>query len=165
MAEVPRNVAEVTRYDDVLEYFTTRQSYTSIERHRKISDEVLADIFSIGIERARATPRATFQRGKMSYILPISRQYRADRQHIVKRLHGKFATDTIWEESMLLRGNVTSQMYTHKCGFNTSYPIPRSNSEHVGYRLNDFVSDYGAPGQLTYDGAAVQVGRNTNFQK
>ena len=56
-------------------------------------------------------------------------------------------------------------MYSHKCGFNASYPIPRSNSEHVGYILNDFISDYGAPENLTYDGADVQVGRNTNFQK
>ena len=100
----------------------------------------------------------------MSYILPISRKYRADRQHIVKRLHGKFATDTIWEESMLLRGNVASQMYSHKCGFNASYPIPRANVELIGYSLNDFVSDYGAPEHFTYDGAAVQVGKNTNFQ-
>ena len=56
-------------------------------------------------------------------------------------------------------------MYSHKCGFNASYPIPRANSEHVSYSLNNFVSDYRAPEHLTYDGAAVQVRRNTNFQK
>ena len=66
---------------------------------------------------------------------------------------------------MSIRGNVASQMYIHKCVFNASYPIPRANSEHIGYSLNYFVSDYGAPEHLTYDGAAVQVGRNTNFQK
>ena len=66
---------------------------------------------------------------------------------------------------MSMRGNVASQMYIHKCGFNASYPIPRANSEHIGYSLNDFVSDYGATDHLTYDGAAVQVGRDTNFQK
>ena len=46
-----------------------------------------------------------------------------------------------------------------------SYPIPRANSEYVGYSLNNFGSEYRAPEHLTYDGAAVQVGRNTNFQK
>ena len=56
-------------------------------------------------------------------------------------------------------------MYSHKYGFNASYLIPRANSEHVGYSLNDLVNDYRAPAHLTYDGAAVQVGRNTNFQK
>ena len=66
---------------------------------------------------------------------------------------------------MLLRGNVASQMYSHKCGFNASYPIPRDNNEHVGYSLKDFVSDYVTPENLTYDGTVVQVGRNTNLQK
>ena len=82
----------------------------------------------------------------------------------MKRLNGKFVTDTIWAKSMSLRRYVASQMYSHKCGFNASYPIPRANVELIGYSLNDFVSDYGAPEHLTYDGAAVQVGKNTNFQ-
>ena len=34
----------------------------------------------------------------------------------------------------------------------------------MGYSLSKFVSDYGAPEDLTFDGAAVQVGRNTHFQ-
>ena len=34
----------------------------------------------------------------------------------------------------------------------------------MGYSLSKFVSDYGAPEHLTFDGAAVQVGRNTYFQ-
>ena len=164
LEKVSRNVVEVTRYDDVLEDFPTSQTYMSTERHRKISAEVLADRFGIGIERARATLRATVQRGTWSAIPPISRQYRAYRQHTVKRLNGKFATDMIREKSMFLRGKLASRMYRHKCRFNVSYPIPRANSEHVGYILNDFVSDYGAHDHLTYNGAAVQVGSNTNFQ-
>ena len=50
-------------------------------------------------------------------------------------------------------------------GFNTSYPISRANNKQVGYSLNDFVSDYGAPEHLTYDGAAVKVGQHTKFQR
>ena len=153
MEKVSRNVAEVTRYNDVLEDLPTRQTYMSTERHRKISAEVLPDRFGIEIECARSTLRATVQRGTRSAILPISRQYRADRQHTVKRLNGKFATDTILEKSMSLQGKVVSQMYSHKCGFNASYQITKANSEHVGYILNDLVSDYGAPEHFTYDGA------------
>ena len=165
MAKVPRNVTEVTRYNDVLEDLPTRQTHTSTERHRKISAEVLADRFGIVIQRTRATLRETVQRGTRSAILTIRRRYSTDRQHTVKRLNRKSATDKIWAKSMLLQGNLESQMYSHKCGFNVSYPIPRANSEHVGYSLNYFVSDYGAPEHLTYDGAAMQIGRNTNFQK
>ena len=95
MSKVPRNVAEVTRYNNVLKYFPTRQTYTPTELDRKISAKVLADRFLIGIERARATLRETVQRGTISAILPISRRYRSDRKNTVKRLYGKFATYTI----------------------------------------------------------------------
>ena len=154
-----------TRYDDSLEDILMRQTYTSTERHIKMSAEVLADKFGIGLERARQTLRATTQRGTRSALLPISsRRYCADRQFGVKRLKGKFSTDTIWAKSKTLRGNVASQIYSHKCGFNTAYHLESANGENVGYSLSDFVSDYGAPESLTFDGAAVQVGRNTHFQ-
>ena len=91
---VPRHVAEVARYDDALENLPTRQIHTPAERHMKMSAEVLADRFDIGLERARQTLKATAQRGTRSALLPISRRYRADRQFGVKRLNGKFATDT-----------------------------------------------------------------------
>ena len=74
---VPRYIAEVIRYDDSLEDIPTRQTYISTERHIKMSAEVLADRFGIGLERARQTLRATMQRGTRSALFPISRRYRA----------------------------------------------------------------------------------------
>ena len=52
----------------------------------------------------------------------------------------------------------------NKCGFNAAYHLECANGENVGYSLSDFVSDYGASEHLTFDGATVQVGRNTHFQ-
>ena len=49
-ALVPRYIAEVARYDDSLVDIPTRQTYTSTESHVKMSDEVLADRFGIGLE-------------------------------------------------------------------------------------------------------------------
>ena len=161
---VPRYIAEVTRYDDSLEDIPTRQTYTSTERHIKMSAEVLADRFGIGLERARQTLRVTTQRGTRSALLPISRRYRADRQFGVKQLRGKFATDTIWAKTKTLRGNVAGQVYSHKCGFNAVYHLRSANGDSIGYSLSDFVSDYGAPEHLTFDGAQVQVGSNTQFR-
>ena len=60
---------------------------------------------------------------------------------------------------------MASQIYSHKCDFNASNPISRVNNDTVGYSLNDFVSAYGAPEHLKYDGAAVQLGQHTKFQK
>lgn len=159
------SISEVTRYDDTLEDLPTRQTYTSTERHSKISAEVLSDRFAIGLERARATLRATQQKGTRSAILPISRRYRADRQFNVKRLSGKFATDTLWAKSKSLRGKVATQIYSSKFGFATAYHMEKANNENVGQSLRTFVNEYGAPEHLTYDGAAVQVGSKTMFQE
>ena len=101
-------LAEVARYDDSLEDIPTRQTYTSTERHVKMLAEVLADRFGIGLERAIQTLKATTQRGTISALLPISRRYRADRKFGVRRLNGKFATDTIWAKSKTLRRNVAT---------------------------------------------------------
>ena len=132
----------------------------STERHMKMSAEVLADRFGIGLERARQALRAMTQRGTRSALLPItSRRYRADRQFGVRQLNGKFATDTIWAKGKTLRSNAASQMYSHKCGFNTAYHMEKANGENVGHCLSKFESDYGAPEHLTFNGAAaVQVG-------
>ena len=164
IAYTPR-ISEVSRFNESLEDLPTRQTYTSTERHAKISAEVLADRFAIGLQRARATMNATLQRGTRSAILPIARRYRADRQFGLKRLNGKYATDTLWAKTRSIRGNIAAQIYSHKCGFCKAYLIDKANNERVGHSLSTFVNEYGAPEHLTFDGAAVQVGRKTLFQK
>ena len=164
-AQIPRNVAQVQRFDDTLEDVPIRQTYTSTDRHGLSSIEVLADRFGIGLERARKTLRVTTQRGTRSALLPLSRRYKADRHYDVKQLRGKFATDTIYFKTKSLNGNFASQIYSHKCGFSACYHMKKANGESVGGSLRDFVSDYGRPDHLTYDGAAVQTGKGTDFHK
>ena len=43
--------------------------------------------------------------------------------------------------------------------------MTKVNGESVGDTLGDFVSDFGIPDHLTFDGAKVQVGNNTKFRK
>ena len=64
-----------------------------------------------------------------------------------------------------LRWNVGCQIFSHKSGFNAVHHVPKSNDEHIGDALKDFASDHGAPEHLKMDGASVQVGRHTTFQK
>ena len=81
----------------------------------------------------------------------------------IKRLSGKFGTDTIWSKTRSIMNNVSSQIYTHKCGFNCLYHLQRANVDQVGHSFSAFISEFGAPDHLTYDGATVQVGTNTIF--
>ena len=80
-----------------------------------------------------------------------------------RRLQGKFATDTLYSKCKSLRSNIAAQVYSHKCGFKAIYPLPKADGNHVGQSLKDFIHDYGAPEHLTFDGAMVQVGRQTPF--
>jgi hypothetical protein len=92
---ISRSVNETsTQYDPDLEDVSARRTDVSTEGHTQVTAERLADRFCIGPERAKATIRATTQRGIRSAILPIGRRYRADRIFDVRRLNGKFATDT-----------------------------------------------------------------------
>ena len=140
------------------------RTYVSHERHNKISADKIAEVLCIGPEKAAQMLRVTRQRGTRSAILPIGRRYRADRMYDVRRLEGKFSTDTLYGKVQSLRGYKASQIYSHKCGFKVAYHLSRVNNNQVGQSLSDFIFDYGAPNHLTYDGAAVQVGRNTVFQ-
>ena len=78
-----------------------QQTYVSTERHIKLTAELLAERFAIGLPRASAMLRVTTQRGVRSAILPIGRRYRADSMYSTKRLNGKFATDTLWAKENL----------------------------------------------------------------
>ena len=116
-------------------------------------------------QRAAQTLRITRQRETRSAILPIGRRYRADRMYDTKQLNGKFSTDILFGVTNSLRGNKASQIYSHKCGFKAIYHMRRVNNEQVGQSLKKFIFYYGSSSNLTYDGAAVQVGSKTLFQK
>ena len=101
-----------------------RRTLISNDRHRKATAENLAELWCIGPKRAQATLDATSQLYTRSAILPIARRYRADRMYNVKRLNWKMSTDTYWSDVKSLTQNVCGQVYTHKCGFAKSYPMP-----------------------------------------
>jgi hypothetical protein len=157
-----RSCAQVeTVYDHV--DIPARRTFVSDERHVKVTAEMLADRFGISVPRAQRTLRVTTQRDVRSAILPISRRHRADRMFSVKRLNGKFATDTAYGKVKSLRGNIGSQLYSHKCGFKACYPLQKIDGNSVGDTLTQFISDYGVPERLTFDGALVQTGPTTRF--
>ena len=147
------------------EEIPARKTFVSNERHRKVSADPLSELWHIGPKRAKATIDATTQNGIRSAILPLSRRYRSDRMYNVKQLRGRFATDTVYSDVKSLLGNTCAQIYTHKIGFAVSYPLPVAKGDEVGQTLSNFIHDYGAPEHITFDGAQVQVGKNTLFQK
>ena len=115
----------------------------------------------IGPKRAKATLLATTQNGVRSAILPLSRRYRADHMFKVKRLDGKFATDTFFSKTKSIHGNMCCEVLSHKVGFQACYPKINATGDSLGEALDDFVHDFGAPTHLTFDGHQSQVGKKT----
>ena len=142
-----------------------RNAFVSNERHKQVNVMTLADTWGIGPLRAAATLKATTQQFRRSAILPISRRYRADRFYEMKKLNGKFATDTIWADIKSLNQHKYAQIYTHKCGFAISYPIDSMTGDNIGLSLQDLVHDFGIPTHLTFDGHPSQVGQGSLFMK
>ena len=86
-------INEVTQFGhDIMSPLTS----VSTERHQRLSEHLVAERFGIGLERARATIRATTQKGIRSAIMPLSRMYKTDRFYHTKRLMGKFSTETVY---------------------------------------------------------------------
>ena len=127
-----------------------RRTFVSLDRHTTVTAEPLVETFMIGPQRAKASLRATTQRGTRSTILPIGRRYRADCMYNFPRLHTKFASHILWVNKKSLRSNVASQIYSHKCGSNVLYPLQRANGEQEGNSLNDFIHEFGLPDHLQF---------------
>ena len=158
-------ISKVSTHDQPLEDVIGANNYTSTKRHADRTAATLAERFGIGITRAQDTIRVTTQRGTRSALLPLSRRYRADRKFGVKRLAINMATDPIYGPTKSIRGNIASQIYSHKCGFYKNYHMNAVNGENTGNTLKDFIHEFGAPDRLTFDGYPTQVGKHTLFQK
>ena len=50
-----------------------------------------------------------------------------------------------------LKQNSYAQVFTHKVGFAVGYPRAKANGDTIGYALQDFIHDYGAPYHLVVD--------------
>ena len=150
---------------DNTESIAARKSYTSKGRHKQLTSNQLAEDWCIGYKRAEVTIKATTQNATRSSILPISRRYRADRRYNVKRLNGKFSTDTIYSNCKSLLQHVSAQVYTAKFGFAAVYPITGFDGATIRVTLKDFISDYGVSEHITFDGALVQTSRKTMFMQ
>jgi hypothetical protein len=133
---ISRSINETsTQYHPDLEDVPARWTYVSTERHTQVTSERLADRFCIGPERAKATFRATTQRGVRSAILPIGRRYRADRIFDVRRLNGKFATVTLTlpHKSILIKVDLMFHIISQGRTANrsdTRYPILLTTTAH-----------------------------------
>ena len=134
-----------------------RKTHRPNERHSMISSEQLSERWAIGLNQAKQTIRVTTQRGTRSAILPLSHHYRTDWMNHQKKLRGpKFYTDTLFGRYKSLSNNTRAQIFANERQFVKAYPM--ESKAMAGQTLRQFISDFGVPEKLFFDGASEQVG-------
>jgi hypothetical protein len=73
----------------------------------------------------------------------------------------KFYTDTLFGKCKSITNNTCAQIFANESYFVKAYPMEKKSM--AGNALRQFIRDYGAPEQLTSDGAAEQTGPKTEF--
>ena len=96
-------------------------------------------------------------------MMPLAQRYRADRMFDFRRIHETMSTNTMDYRCQMIHDENYCQVFDNKKLFVEAYPIKKKSDFHLG--LDKFVKEYGAPDNMTYDGAQEQIVRKTEFQK
>ena len=154
-------VAEMTMLSTVQDILST-QTFQSKERHSSVDPSDFSERWYIGFSQATKMIKVTTQWLMHSAILTLARQYRADRMFKRPRICGTIYTDTMNGRYKSLDGNKHAQRFANESFFATTYPMEHKSS--AGQALKQFIFDFGIPDKLVCDGAAEQVGKQTEFQ-
>ena len=120
-------IAQVKYVKKYFEYLPAQRSHFSVEINAKVDADNISESSCIGPNKAKYSLKFTTQRGMISDILPLGHQYRSYTTYRIQILRGKFSTDTDYFKIKSLRGNIGSQVYSHKCGFNHAFHLPQDN--------------------------------------
>ena len=109
--------------------------FQSSARHTSVSPEDLSEHWFISLKTAKETLRRTTQRFLRSALLPLSRRYRADRMFQMKRLRGKWSTDTVDGRTLYLDGNRYAQIFANESYFAKIYPMDSKSKAGDAFKI------------------------------
>ena len=131
--------------------------FQSKERHSTVTPSDLSERWYIGLGQATQALKVTTQWLIRSAILPLARQYRAERMFIRPRICHTIYTDTMNGCYKSLDGNKHAQIFADESFFATAYLMEHKSS--ASKALKQFISDFGIPDRLVCNGAAKQIGK------
>ena len=80
-----------------------------------------------------------------------------------KNFNAHVYTDTMDDRVASFHGNRYGQVFAKKYYFVDVYPIKKKS--HCGDGLSEFITDYGVPLEMTFDGSKEQTIPSTDFMK
>jgi len=141
----------------------TPNTFQSTQRHSTVNAKSLSERWGISVAQAALTLKATSQKYVRSALLPLARRYRVDRMFGQKSFNAHVYSDTMDARVKSINGNQYGQVFATKDYFVDVYPIKTKGD--AGDGLNEFITDYGVPSKLTFDGSKEQTKPGTNFMK
>ena len=139
------------------------KTFHTSERKSTVSASDLSERWFIGLKQATQTIKSTSQRLLRSAILPLARQYRADRMYECPWLRGVVYTDTMHGHFKSLDGNKYAQIFATEDYFAAAYPM--ESKALASDALKEFITDYGVPDKIIMDGAGEQTGKRSTFME
>ena len=119
-------------------------------RHSTVSHEELSEPCQIGLEQAREIIFTTTQRLTRSVVMPLARQYKADRVFHTKNITGMWAIDTMDGRVIVLYGNLYAQVFSNGTYFVKIYPMAKKAD--AGQAVKTFVVKLSFTEELRVDG-------------
>ena len=98
-----------------------------------------------------------------STLLPLARRYRVDRMFGQKMFNAHVYIDTMDARVTSIHGNRYGQVFATKDYFVDAYPIKKKSN--CGDGISEFITDYGVPLKMTFDGSKEQTLPGTDFMK
>jgi hypothetical protein len=87
--------------------------------------QALSEQWQVGLEQAKETLKRTMQQLARPAVIPLARQYRADRRFQMKRLDGVWASDMLDSRVNYLDGNRYGQVFSNGTFFAEIYLMAR----------------------------------------
>ena len=141
----------------------TPTNFQSSQRHLMVDASSLIYCWGISVDQAALTLKATTQKYVESALLTLARQYRVNRMFGQKMFNAHVYTDTMDARVASIHGNRYGQVCATRYYFVDIYPIKKKS--HCGDGLSEFITDYGVPLKMAFDGSKEQTMPGTDFMK
>ena len=123
--------------------------------HGELTPEYLSKLWSISIENAKRTLRATTQESIRILQGKITRRVRTrahqNRYCQLRGYLGRFASDTFKSNVKSLRGNTYVQLFCNRGNYSKCFAMKKKEDAH--HALDRFIHEVGVPHEILTDGA------------
>ena len=145
-------VSKLKKTKESLKNDTYVSAFSTHGKKPRVSAERLAQMWGIGIDKAKATIQATTQHAVRDITKPFTRRLRTPQAlYRRRRFRGTVYTDTMMSGIKSMRGNKCAQLMVTDFYDCTVYPLPSKSKAYAA--MSRYFIDRGVPSHIHSDNA------------